>query len=80
MRPEVDAAVLHMCAYGMTSTDEIGEGWVKKPTTMISSSPEVLRRAEARCSDELGGHQHRHVHLVQGRATAAQVDPRELGI
>ena len=23
MRPEADAAVLHMCAYGMTSTDEI---------------------------------------------------------
>ena len=24
MRPEVDAAMLHMCAYAMTSTDEIG--------------------------------------------------------
>ena len=31
MRPEVDAAVLHMCACRMTSTDEIGTGLVKKP-------------------------------------------------
>ena len=33
----------------------------------------------ARCSNELGGPQHRHVHLVQGRAKAAQVYPREFG-
>ena len=80
MRPDVDTAVLHMCAYGMSSTEEIGEGLVKKPTRMISSSPEVLRRVEAQCSNELGGHQHRHVHLVQGRDKAAQVYPRELGM
>ena len=80
MRPEVNAAVLHMCAFGMTSTDEIGTGLDKKPTRMISSSLEVLRRIEARCSNELGGHQHRHVHLVQGRAKAAQAYPRELGM
>ena len=80
MRPEVDAAVLHMCVYGMTSTDEFGKGLAKKPTRMISSSPEVLRRVEAWCSNEFGGHQHRHVNVVQGRAKAAQVYPRELGM
>ena len=52
---------------------------MKKPTRMISSSPEVLRRVEA-CSNELGGHRHRHVHLGQGRAKAAPVYPRELGM
>ena len=80
MWPEADAAVLHMCAYGMTSTDKIGEGLVKKPTRMISSSSEVLRRVEAWCSNEFGGLQHRHVHSVQGRAKTAQVYPRELGM
>ena len=80
MRPEVDAAVLLMCAYGMTSTEDIGDGLVKKPSRMISLSPVVRRRIEARCSNEIGGHQHRHVRLVQGRAKAAQVYPRELGM
>ena len=47
MRPELDAAVFHMCTYGMTSTDEIGAGLVKKPTMRMSSSPEVLKRAPA---------------------------------
>ena len=46
----------------------------------MSSSPEVLTRVEARCTNELGGPPHRHVHLVQGRAKAAQVYPRELGL
>ena len=80
MRPEVDSTILHMCAYGMTSVDEIGEGLVKKPTRIMSSAPEVLKRVGARCSNENGGPQHRHVHLVQGRAKAAQVYPRELSL
>ena len=37
MKPEVDAVVLHMCAYGMMSVDEQGEGLVKKPTRLMSS-------------------------------------------
>ena len=36
MKPEVDAVVLHMCAYGMKSEDEKGEGLVKKPTRLMS--------------------------------------------
>ena len=80
LRPEVDATVIHMCAYGMTAEDEVGIGLVKKPTRIMSSSPEVLKRVEARCSNEDGDEQHRHVQLVQGRATAAQVYPRLLGI
>ena len=78
LRPEVDAVVLHMCAYGMTSRDEHGEGLVKKPTRILSSSPEVLKRVEARCSNERGEDMHRHVHLVQGRAKEAQVYPQAL--
>ena len=76
--PEVDAAVLHMCANGMKSSDEHGEGLVKKPTRIMSSSPEVLARVAIGCSNEQGGPQLRHVHLVQGRARAAQVYPKAL--
>ena len=49
MRPEVDAAVLHMCAYGIKSTDEIGERLVKKLTRQISSLPEVLSPGSLGC-------------------------------
>ena len=78
MEPMVDAEVIHMCAYGMKSADELGEGLVKKPTKIMSSAPEVLKRVRARCTNEEGMEQHRHVALVQGRAKAAQVYPREL--
>ena len=77
-RPEVEATVLHMCAYGMKATDEHGEGLVYKSTRIASSASEVLKRVGMRCSNEAGGGQHRHVHLERGRAKAAQVYPRKL--
>ena len=75
LRPEVDATTVHMCAYGMESRDEQGQGLVKKATRFMSTSPEVLKRVAARCSNERGGEQHRHVHLIQGRAKGAQAYP-----
>jgi len=80
MEPQVDATTLHMCAYGMQSEDEHGKGLVKKATRILSSSPEVLKKLAARCSNESGDSQHRHVHLIQGRAKAAQVYPREFSM
>ena len=47
MRPEVDAVVLCMYAYGMKSEDEKGVSFVKNLVRMMSSSPEVLTRVEA---------------------------------
>ena len=76
LRPEFDAAMTHMRAFGMTSSDEQGVGLVKKATRIVSSSPEVIRRIAVRCSNELEGPKHRHVQLVQGRAKAAQVYPQ----
>ena len=78
MMPEVGSTVLHMCAFGMTSSDKDGEAPVKKGTRIISSSEEVLKRISRRCSNETDEIKHRHVHLIQGRAKAAQVYPREL--
>ena len=80
LRPEVGSTVLHMCAFGMTATDEQGEAPVHKATRVMSSSEEILKRLDIRCSNELGGERHRHVHLVQGRARLAQVYPRLFGI
>ena len=79
MRPEVGKVELHMCALGMKSCDEQGEGLVHKSTTLMSSSEEVLRIMDRRCSNESQSkdHNHRHVYLIQGRSKAAQVYPRE---
>ena len=79
LRPEVGSVILHMCAFGMTSTDEMGTAPVKKATRIISTSDEVLKQVNRQCANERGGPRHRHVPLVQGRARAAQVYPRLLG-
>ena len=78
MNPAVGMIELDMCAFGMTSQDEAGEGLVKKTTRILSTSEEVLRRLSKRCensgrSDE---EKHRHVHLIQGRAQRVQIYPR----
>ena len=62
----------------MTSTDEQGVAPVKKGTRLMSSSGEILKRVDRKCSNGNGGTPHRHVHLIQGRAKAAQVYPRDL--
>ena len=78
MMPEVGAVTMHMCAFGMTGIDEKGEAPVKKGTRIMSSSMEVLKRVERKCTNGDGNKPHRHVHLIQGRAKAAQVYPRRL--
>ena len=80
LRPEVGSTIVHMCAFGMTASDKMGTAPVKKPTRLMSSSEEVLKRMDKRCSNEAGQAQHRHVHLVSGRAKAAQVYPRQFGV
>ena len=44
----------------------------------MSSSGEVLKRVDRRCLNLVGQDPHRHVHLIQGRAKAAQVYARYL--
>ena len=70
----------HMCAFGMLSKDEEGFGLVK-PTSMMTISPEVGRRLAKRCCcnhDCPEEQRHRHVKLINGRASHAQVYPRSL--
>ena len=77
MRPEVGSVICHMCAFGMTSEDKKGRGLVQKATRIMSSSEEILKRLDVKCSNKNGNEKHRHVHLEQGRAKQAQVYPRQ---
>ncbi len=76
--PGVVKVVGHMCAYGMKSTDEKGEGLVKKPTGWMTNSPYIAEQVSALCSNRWKGQMHRHVHLISGRAKAAEVYPPKL--
>ena len=97
LKQEVDSVVLHMCAFGMTAKDDQGKGLVKKATRIMSSSAEILKRVNKKCTNadckegrtrtpsesakgSVSAKLHRHVHLISGRAKAAQVYPRQLRV
>ena len=65
-RIEVEDVVLHMCSFGLTATDGDGEGLVKKPTRILTNMPSIASGLHQRCSGD-----HRHVHLLSGKAKAA---------
>ena len=67
----VDIVRMDMCRFGMMSKDEEGPGLVMKPTSMMTNSPEVAKRLSKRCSNRecKEGEQHRHVKLINGRAS-----------
>ena len=72
----VERIRLDMCQYGMVSHVHSKSGPlgpVLKPTGMLTNSRCLRKELAKRCT---GGHD--HVHLVGGRASAAQEYPREL--
>ena len=72
----VERVRLDMCQYGMVSHVHSKNGPlgpVLKPTGMLTNSRCLRKELSKRC---IGGHD--HVHLVGGRASAAQEYPREL--
>ena len=66
----VGTTQLHMCAFGMTARDELGEAPVYKPTQLVSNVMPILQMMERKCP---GGH--RHVHLLSGKAAKAAIYP-----
>ena len=62
----VEDVVLHMCSFGLTATDCDGDGLVKKPTRVLTNMPSIASALDRRCSND-----HRHVHLLSGKAKAA---------
>ena len=57
---------VHMCAYGLKSVDQQGEGLVMKPTRISTSIEPVAHLLKGRCTGD-----HPHVHLVCGKAKGA---------
>ena len=68
----------NMCQFGMTSSDEDGEGLVFKPTKFATNCEAIANQLERKCHNSKIDKPHRHVRLLQGRALAAQVYPPEL--
>ena len=67
-----------MCPHGMTSVDEYGTAPVLKPTGWLTNSYFISEEVGQRCTNLYEGGQHRHVHLVSGKARAAQIYPVKL--
>ena len=76
----VDKVRTDICMFGVLSKDEDGVGRVKKRTTMMTNSPEFAKRLTRKCSNHERHEDdtHRHVKLINGRASHAQVYPRAL--
>ena len=67
-------AVSHMCAFGMKTSDEIGETYVYKPIKLMTNSWALANHLDKfKCG---GGH--RHVPLLSGRAAKAAIYPDKL--
>ena len=75
-KPNVELVETHLCRFGMQShweSKEGDKGLAKKPTGFMTSAPRVAEKLAKRCT---GGHE--HVHLMGGRAAAAQIYPDPL--
>ena len=64
----VELVEVDMCDFGIVASDEFGEALVRKRTKILTNSPEIARRVARRCSGD-----HRHVHLIGGKAKRAQL-------
>eukprot|EP00972_Heterocapsa_arctica_P088524 13051748-Heterocapsa_arctica.AAC.1 len=65
--PGVERVIGHMCAHGMWQVDDQGPGLIKKATGFLTNSPRIAARVGVKCAGD-----HRHIHLMGGRATYAQ--------
>ena len=59
----------------MTQTDHMGVGQIKKPTRFMTNAIKMAERLNKRCQKKC-----RHIELIGGKASAAQVYPDELCI
>ena len=46
---DIDSVKVNMCSFGMTAKDDQGVGLVAKPTRIMRSSPEILKRIHKPC-------------------------------
>lgn len=73
--PDLCSVVTHMCRFGMVAADDQGHaGPVFKPTRWLTNSPMLAKElSQYTCLRN-----HRHVHLLGGRASGAAVYPPRL--
>ena len=62
----------HQCMFGLESEDADGKGLAKQPTTFLTNSIELAKALDRQCDGS-----HRHVQLMEWRARAAAIYPRE---
>ena len=63
----------NMCAFGMTSCDDHGTGYIYKPITFMTNSSYLARELDRKCNKT-----NRRAHLVNGRAKQAAIYSDEL--
>ena len=71
--PRVNVVKGDMCCFGMYQNVGTEEMFVKKSTGFMTNACEVAKVLSETCEN-----QHRHVHLLNGRASRAEVYPDEL--
>ena len=64
-----------MCRWHMKSEDAQGEGYVRKQTKWLTNSKVLADILDGECSNKKGNTWHRHVQLINGRASEAKVYP-----
>ena len=67
-----------MCKFEMKQVDKDGEGYIRKETLWLTNCKEIAEELEGECKNLKGKELHRHIHLIGGRAKAAQVYPKPL--
>jgi len=77
---EVVTTIGDQCEYGLTTRDRYGEAAARKPTRFMTNSTHVAEELSMRCQNEGRPleQRHRHIPLMNGRASKAQEYPKEL--
>ena len=44
----------HMCSFGMAQWDKEGIGLIKKPTGLMTNSPEIAKKLDKKCKGGTG--------------------------
>ena len=78
--PDIGLVTCDMCAFGLRITDPEGEALVRKRSRLMSNSPEILKRLNKQCTNDMkegSKPRHRHADTASGRSKACQVYPTE---
>ena len=72
-RPGMKFIITHMCRFGMTGRDQLGQGLLLKPTGFLTDCPALAATLDRQCT---GGHRHISSFNAGGLAQFAIYLPR----